>query len=273
MSKYTFIINKTNIVLEINNNDIYSGEDLILSKYETDSTINTDWYLRGHTTKKIFDDIAEFRLLENACLEIVLSAFKKLKIVAPINFELKNYHKLIKSDNVHREVIKITRNLSYEDFSFDINFLLSKIARVLNLNLTGMNSSLKKNFIILRISRPNKLDINPPHKDAYLDVWKKTVNIWIPICGNMKKSSLGIVDRSHLISEKYILRTCSGALVDGLKYNVPAILSWKGSNTLIRSRVNIGEMLVFSPYLIHGCAYNEDRDITRVALELRPSCL
>jgi hypothetical protein len=39
--------------------------------------------------------------------------------------------------------------------------------------------------------------------------------------------------------------------------------------TLVRPNPRPNDVLVFSPYLIHGGAYNQERDRTRVSLEMR----
>lgn len=38
---------------------------------------------------------------------------------------------------------------------------------------------------------------------------------------------------------------------------------------MIRPNPDINEILVFSPYLIHGCSDNKNEDITRMSLEIR----
>ena len=39
--------------------------------------------------------------------------------------------------------------------------------------------------------------------------------------------------------------------------------------TLVRPNPGPNEVLVFSPYLIHGGAFNQQTDTTRVSLEMR----
>lgn len=82
-------------------------------------------------------------------------------------------------------------------------------------------------------------------------------------------SSLPIVPYSHLIPEKHIRRTFSGAIIEGRQYHVRFVESWGGSNRLSRSNVKQGEVLMFSGFLIHGLAKNFNDDLTRVALEFR----
>jgi ectoine hydroxylase-related dioxygenase (phytanoyl-CoA dioxygenase family) len=72
-----------------------------------------------------------------------------------------------------------------------------------------------------------------------------------------------------LINENLILRTFEGATIEGNKYRVRMIKSWNGDNSLIRSKVTYGQVLIFTSHLIHGLAVNEEPDTTRVSLEFR----
>ena len=76
---------------------------------------------------------------------------------------------------------------------------------------------------------------------------------------------------SHLIPENEILRTASkGAKINGNTYYVPCILETnKGAIKMIRPNPMEGEALIFTPFLIHGAAVNNNKDITRISLELR----
>ena len=143
--------------------------------------------------------------------------------------------------------------------------------RVLGFQFTSYIEELEKTHIQIRISRPNSLDINPPHRDSYLSYYQNIINIWIPIHGCNSLSSLPVLPGSHLIPENEILRTESkGAKINGNIYYVPCILKTKEGNMhLIRPNPKEGEALVFTPYLIHGSAVNKNSDMTRVSLELR----
>jgi ectoine hydroxylase-related dioxygenase (phytanoyl-CoA dioxygenase family) len=73
----------------------------------------------------------------------------------------------------------------------------------------------------------------------------------------------------NTINENLVQRTFEGGLIEGNKYRVRMIKSWNGDNTLVRSKVKYGQVLIFSSHLIHGLATNEEADKTRVALEFR----
>jgi ectoine hydroxylase-related dioxygenase (phytanoyl-CoA dioxygenase family) len=153
--------------------------------------------------------------------------------------------------------------------------MIPKFEEMVGFGLTDVEPQTKeKMHIIVRINRPGSMDFNPPHKDIY-EGWDKNgrvpqfVNLWIPICGVTSKSSLPVVPRSHHLTEDKILRTFEGAVVEGNKYRVKAVVEWDGKNDLIRPEVKYGEVLLFSGHLIHGLAKNELEDQTRIALEFR----
>jgi ectoine hydroxylase-related dioxygenase (phytanoyl-CoA dioxygenase family) len=271
MSTYQYYVDKISVELDIFNQDISKGSNIILAKENADVTSNTDWYQNGYTITKPFQSKDQFLKLIESCTRVIKKALANFEIYYPENFKLEDYHLYVTSDEIHKKIINHTRNLAYEDFEFNIEELMNYFRSFLAIDLHSFNKTLLKKFIILRISRPNKPDVNPPHKDGYLDLWMHAVNIWIPVAGETKKSSLPIVPKSHLFFENEILRTQSGAIFNGTQYHVPAIINWKGENKLIRSDVELGEALIFSPYLIHGCAINHHATKTRFALELRPT--
>ena len=114
------------------------------------------------------------------------------------------------------------------------------------------------------------MDINPPHKDSYIPAYQDVINLWIPITGCNYKSSLPIYPGSHLFNENQIFRTdLRGAIVNNNIYNVPCILKTShGKIKMIRPNPKLKDILLFTPHLIHGAAFNRSNQ-TRIALELR----
>ena len=68
--------------------------------------------------------------------------------------------------------------------------------------------------------------------------------------------------------ENEILRTKCQSIVDGRKYSVNCIKSWREKNNLELLSPNYGEMLIFSSHLIHGLGINNNFDETRISLEV-----
>ena len=140
----------------------------------------------------------------------------------------------------------------------------------MNLRLTSLIKELKRSHVQLRINRPMTYDINPPHRDGYIKVFEDVLNIWLPIAGCNDKTSLPVIPRSHFLPENQIFKTnIGGARINNNIYNVPCILKTsEGELKMIRPNPKETEALVFTPYLIHGAAFN-DSNKTRIALELR----
>ena len=185
-------------------------------------------------------------------------------------FRLEDYHKTVKEDKLHRKIIGFTRELTEKNFSLDIYKLLERAEDVLACKLSLMVKELNRVHIQLRINRPNSLDINPPHKDGYLSYWKDIINIWIPIAGCDINSSLPLIPKSHLIKENELYKTQNqGATINGSQYRVPCILKTKNGNLkMIRPNPKEGDAIFFTPFLIHGAAFNKSKK-TRIGMELR----
>lgn len=251
--------------------DFFWGQDEVLFD-EKDAVLKwVSWKEKGYKVVHAFSDDA-FQCLQNSVKNNIVQALKESNIsFDPSTFSLSKYHQVVTNDQDHFKVIDKTRNLEVKDFDFDINKLVTFFGKELGVELTSWVEELQKSHIQIRISRPNSLDINPPHRDGYLSYWENIVNVWIPISGCTHETSLPVVEGSHLIPESDILRTESkGAKINGNRYHVPCLLESKeGAFNMIRPNPAEGEALLFSPFLIHGSAINQSKDITRIALELR----
>ena len=65
--------------------------------------------------------------------------------------------------------------------------------------------------------------------------------------------------------------TTGGAFFKNInkKYSVDAIVASKQPLNMIRPNPTENQLMLFSPYLIHGCSNNDNPDTTRISLELR----
>jgi len=275
MENIKFLINNKEHEVSIKNSpDFHFGKKELLSTSAADITYNQNWYPLGYSTFRFLNDI-EFANLKNALTEVIKKIIFAELDTSVNNFDLENYHKVVKSNTDHFKVVSKTRDLFTADFEFSIAEIFPKLENLLGFKLTDKSShDGSKMHIIIRINRPFSTDYNPPHKDIYEGVDNQNyipqfVNFWIPICGVTQKSSLPIVPSSHLLTEDKILRTFDGGVIQGNKYRVRMIKEWDGSNQMERAKVGYGEALIFSSHLIHGLAINEESDITRVALEFR----
>ena len=247
------------------------GDDEVLIHQDKNAIENVAWSDVGYTTQNILNTV-QFNALKDNLLVILNRIMAKYDIPT-INI-LEDYHKAANTQERHLQVINETRSLTRKDFDVDLDAICIQLSEHLGKAVVIENPKLQTEVITLRISRPNSMDINPLHRDAYLDYYKDTINLWIPIAGCNEKTSLPVIPKSHLWNEANVLRTAArGASLQGLKYHVPGIV--KGPDDVLRTtrpNPHYGQALIFSPYLIHGSAVNLNSDITRMALELRP-CL
>lgn len=250
------------------------GDEQVLSSEKTDLTYGQPWYDQGLCTIPFLND-AEFKNLRTGLEECVAEIIRKELGFKPETFLLDRYHEFVRSNEDHMKIVSRTRDLFPKDFNFDLDELVKKFEAFLGFSLTDKDpASGQPLHVIVRINRPNSNDFNPPHKDVY-EVFdgdaelSSFINMWIPVCGVTNKSSLPMVPASHLLSEDRILRTRIGGLIAGNKYRVRLVKEWDGKNTLTRTDVKYGDVLCFSPYLVHGLAVNEEEHLTRVSLEFR----
>jgi hypothetical protein len=250
------------------------GDDQILSSESTDISFQQPWYSTGYTEQNFLDN-GEFESLKTGLTQSIGKIIRQECQINTNGFDLENYHQYVDNDINHIKVVSKTRDLFSEDFNFPIEEMLPRLGKILNFTLTDIDPKTNKRMhIIVRINRPKSNDYNPPHKDIYESVDDDSyipqfINFWIPIAGVTSKSNLPLVPQSHLISEKLILRTFEGGKIEGNKYRVRMIKSWNGEHKLFRSKVNYGQVLIFSSHLIHGLAVNDEPNKTRVALEFR----
>jgi len=57
--------------------------------------------------------------------------------------------------------------------------------------------------------------------------------------------------------------------VNGASYTIPAVVGAKRPLDVVRPNPTSDQVLVFSPYLIHGGAVNFDEAQTRISVEMR----
>jgi len=251
--------------------DFFIGKDELLFDKSDGILKNVNWAEKGFTILKVFTKDT-FDQLKQSITNNIINGLEKASIkVDRDTFSLKDYHKYVTTSEQHFDVINHTRDLRNEDFKLDFDDLSDKFSKHLKIPLTSKIKDFDRSHIQIRISRPNTLDINPPHRDSYLDYYKNIINIWIPILGCNDKSSLPVVPGSHLISEHKIIRTeAQSAYINDNIYAVPCMLeTTDGPFKMIRPNPKATEALIFTPYLVHGAGINLNEDITRVSLELR----
>ena len=242
------------------------GVDQILFLEKAKNNLPKSLMKSGWTIEKIFTE-NEFKTLKKSIKSVLLNILNEFHIDCE-NFKLKNYHNFIGPN--HYEIIKKTRLLTFDSLKINSSLFCDKISNIIGKKVIKDNPLLKQEVVILRINRPQSFDFNPLHRDGYLKVWENTINIWIPIAGCNSRSSLPLIPGSHLINERKIIKTdARSAKINNKTYNVPAIVDIEGDIKLIRPNPKKTNALIFTPFLIHGAAHNENRCDTRFSLEIR----
>jgi hypothetical protein len=184
---------------------------------------------------------------------------------------LENYHEWVESEADHLKLIQDSRDLRYARLGLDGEEFTRFFANIVGVALSPVLPMFGSEIVQLRINRPGSTDYNPPHRDGSLPHLAPTLNAWIPVVGVDETTSLPIVPGSHAISEEDCWQTQpGGASMGGNPYRVPAIgRLLSGPLRMMRAPVRFGQALIFTPYLIHGLAFNQNDRKTRMALELR----
>lgn len=183
---------------------------------------------------------------------------------------LDTYHRRIDPAG-HLRVVEKMRALHFADFGSALHPLVDFFAAAVAVPLSERLAGPGEDHVQLRINRPFSTDYNPPHRDGSLAGWREVLNVWIPIAGVDRSTSLPVMPGSHRIAERECWQTAPGGVeIGGQRYRVPAIARLRGGPlAMMRSTVEFGQALLFTPFLIHGLAVNRSRDRTRMALELR----
>jgi hypothetical protein len=236
----------------LNNNNW--GENYIMLDNDINLLKNNDGY--------IIIDIDNYNVLLHRFMQ------NEIKIITGKDINLQNYHDMITSEE-HSKILNsmpYKKNM-YPNISEFSVYLETYISSILNEPVKIFNDD-----IWVRICRPSSIsdnDFNPCHKDVYLDFYRNTINIYLPIVGSNEKSSLKIQPGSHKWSESDTIVTKGGAYIKGKQYSVDAIIASKTLLNMIRPNPSESQLMLFSPYLIHGCSDNGNENMTRMSLEIR----
>jgi hypothetical protein len=198
----------------------------------------------------------------------------------PKGFTLQDYHHFV-DDGLHEKTMNSFRagylgvggvhlnnlGIDYKEFDQWIN----KIVQGDNLScvykkISGLVSV--KRFWV-RVIRPNSSDNNPPHKDTHVKRIKDNVNIYLPLAGSNKNSSLPLIPKTHTELESEYIISDSPCYVKNKKFIVPAVVHRNKGLDLITPNPERNEIMIFDPHCIHGGGINSNKDTTRVSLEMR----
>jgi hypothetical protein len=236
------------------------GENYVILDNDVNLLKNTDFDEHGY---KIFD-IKNYNNLLQTFIR------NEIKFITNKEINLLNYHNEI-TDEEHTKILnsmpyKKTMYPDVEEFCIYLEKYISSIV--------GEPIKIFNDDIWFRICRPTSIndnDFNPCHRDVYLDFYKNILNIYLPVVGSNENSSLKIQAGSHKWNENDVMVTKGGAYFPSTnkKYSVDAIIASKKPIDMIRPNPSKSQMMLFTPYLIHGCADNTNNNMTRISLEIR----
>lgn len=256
------------------------AEKICFGKYENifladDNHIqNADWFTEGYKIDKFLDE-KDYNLFEFFIKDLFVQHLAKITHGDLSKFTLDQYHTYV-TDETHKQFLKSVTagsnargGIPLNTLPFSYRKIDERVSDLCKCNLSSKN--LFTQCFWLRVVRPRvEKDNNPPHKDGYLRRNRKMVNLYVGIAGSNEQSSLPFVPYSHLINEKYIERTYGKALVNGVKFTNPAVTGLANKQLeMFTPNPGRNEILVFTPYMIHGGGRNLNPNITRISLEMR----
>ena len=265
----TYIINDKEFVFTYFG-DMEKGKDETLLLNDENLLKNTPWDETGFTIQNFLSE-SDHTYLKKVVTNILKKLIESSGGQTDDHFTLEKYHKYV-SDDIHLTIAKsIKDGWKKEDFPYDLAKINHRLSEILNQTVSTVAKDKNINDFYLRIVRPGCLqDNNPPHRDVWLDRLRNAVNIYFPICGSTSESALPLLPGSHKYKESDLVRTSEGAVLNDTKYTVPCVISINGEPLkMIRPNPSENEVLVFSPYLVHGGGYNTNDDTTRISLEMR----
>jgi hypothetical protein len=248
----------------------FSGDEEVLLSNDENLIEQTTWKDDGYSIEKFLQP-GEYATMKLGIKKLISEKIVESGGQIDDSFELENYHTYVNNE-LHLKVAKLIQyGWNVVNFPIDIELVNERISDVVGHNVSTKAKHVEMNNFFVRIVRPqNFQDNNPPHRDVWLDRLRDAVNIYVPICGSNEESALGLIPGSHLLMESDIERTADGAILNGTSYTVPCVISIKNQiPSLIRPNPLENEVMLFSPYLVHGGGYNFNKDITRISLEMR----
>lgn len=245
-----------------------TGEDYCLLADQTDLTAGTAWSGKGYTIEPLFEKDL-YAMFRQESIALLHRCWESAGLALPENFAPEKYHTIVPDQQTHLRAIEQTKLLTTDRFPVDISLVEDHISALCGRRLVAKNPFDDQQIFHFRVIRPRHGDNNPLHRDVWLEDYSDCINLYIPIAGSNALSSLILVPGSHRWKESRLQKTVGGAVINGQQFNVPAVSDIYGTYELVRPNPKPAEVLIFSPYLVHGGAANLNKDITRVSIELR----
>lgn len=245
-----------------------SESDKILLHEAIDLTAHLPWGKQGFSIEQLYS-AEEYVAFQSQTRSLLLQCWERAGFLIPANFALEQYHILAPDFETHLKAVEQTKLLPTHQFPFGLEALEKRVSEILSIPVQVLNPWDQASVFHFRVIRPHSHDNNPLHRDVWLEDYDNCINLYIPVAGSNELSSLTLIPGSHHWPESRVERTEKGALIEGIQFNVPAVTKIHGSDPIIRPNPQPNEVLIFSPYLLHGGAVNLNTDTTRISIEVR----
>ena len=245
------------------------GENRVLLASSVDLTAGTTWADTGYIVAPFLAP-AEQQQLQEGLAELVREALRSAGMPVAADFPVSEYHRVVGDDQArHLAVVNTTKEYTLDRLPVPVALLEARVGELCGRPVQARNPFDDARIFHLRIVRPGRSDNNPLHRDVWLPDYDNCVNIYVPVAGSTADSSLTLIPGSHWWPENQTERTQQGAVYNGITYTVPGVKGAPEPLELIRPNPGPKEVLLFSPYLLHGGAVNLNADATRISLEMR----
>lgn len=245
------------------------SNDQVLLASSLDLTAGTPWAGAGYIVAPFLAQ-AEQQQLQTGLADLVREALATAGLPVAPDFPVSCYHDLVGDDQArHLAVVNLTKQYALDRLPVPVALLEARVGQLCGRPVQAYNPFDEARIFHLRIVRPGRTDNNPLHRDVWLPDYDDCVNIYVPVAGSTPESSLTLIPGSHWWPESQTERTLGGAVYNGATYTVPGVKGTAERLQLIRPNPSADEVLLFSPYLLHGGAVNLNQDATRISLEMR----
>ena len=244
------------------------GAAEVLLATDTDLTAGTPWAAAGYAVAPWLS-AAENAALREGLAALLRAAVRAAGCPVAADWPITDYHRLLDDEARHLAVVQRTKSYPLTALPLPVARLEARVSALCGRAVRAHNPANGLEEFHLRIVRPQRPDNNPLHRDAWLDRLRNGLNIYVPVAGSTADSALALLPGSHWWPESATTRTHAGAVYEGTQFSVPAVVAAAAPLHLIRPNPGPDEVLLFSPYLLHGGAVNLNPDATRVSLEMR----
>ncbi|GAB3324883.1 phytanoyl-CoA dioxygenase family protein [Hymenobacter humi] len=245
------------------------ASDSILLAQDVDLSARAAWAAVGFAVVPGLAPTAQNQL-QAGLMHLLREALRAAGCPVASDFDVTRYHHVVGDDpELHHAVIAQTKAYELSQLPIAPALLEALVSAACGQAVRAYNPHTREAVFHLRIVRPHRSDHNPLHRDAWLPRYQDALNIYLPVAGSTVRSSLTLVPGSHHWPENAVERTVGGAIYNGIPFTVPGVLRPTRPLDLIRPNPGPDEVLVFSPYLLHGAAANLNEDATRISLEMR----